>query len=143
MVLERIANPWSCIRLVGSTPALCVLPTCPSGKVSGLENRLSEMACGFESYRWRYLKEVFMGEEILNIREAVQKEVERAVSSNMAIKDSGNRREFETGAVRDMAEGKGDMVSLPNNAILRLSRHYEGGAKKYGRWNYTKGIPVS
>ena len=53
----------------------------------------------------------------------------------MAILDSGNRREFQTGAVRDMAEGKGDMVSLPNNAILRLSRHYEGGAKKYGRWN--------
>lgn len=59
------------------------------------------------------------------------------------IKDSGTRREFETGALRDMAEGKGDMVSLPNNAILRLSKHYENGAKKYGRWNYTKGIPVS
>lgn len=59
------------------------------------------------------------------------------------IKDSGNRRNFETGAVRDMAEGKGDMVSLPANAILRLSKHYENGAKKYGRWNYQKGIPVS
>ena len=61
----------------------------------------------------------------------------------MIIKDSGDRRKFNTGAVRDMAEGKGDMVSLPNEAILRLSRHYENGAKKYGRWNYTKGIPVS
>lgn len=59
------------------------------------------------------------------------------------IKDSGNRREFETGAKRDMQEGKGDMVSLPNMAILRLSKHYESGAKKYGRWNYTKGIPLS
>ena len=59
------------------------------------------------------------------------------------IKDSGNRREFETGAVRDMQEGKGDMASLPNNAILRLSKHYENGAVKYGRWNYTKGINVS
>ena len=59
------------------------------------------------------------------------------------IKDSGERREFESGAVRDMSEGKGDMVSLPPNAILRLSKHYEAGAKKYGRWNYTKGIPVS
>ena len=59
------------------------------------------------------------------------------------ILDSGNRREFETGAVRDMKEGKGDMVSLPNAAILRLSKHYEAGARKYGRWNYTKGIPVS
>lgn len=59
------------------------------------------------------------------------------------IKDSGERTAFETGAVRDMHEGKGDMVSLPNEAILRLSKHYENGAKKYGRWNYTKGIPVS
>ena len=30
------------------------MPTCPSGKGSGLENRLSEMACGFKSYRWRF-----------------------------------------------------------------------------------------
>ena len=59
------------------------------------------------------------------------------------IRDSGERTEFESGAVRDMHEGKGDMVSLPNSAILRLSKHYEIGAKKYGRWNYTKGIPVS
>ena len=59
------------------------------------------------------------------------------------IKDSGDRTEFSTGAVRDMHEGKGDMVSLPWEAILRLSRHYETGAKKYGRWNYQKGIPVS
>lgn len=59
------------------------------------------------------------------------------------IQDSGNRREFSSGAVRDIQEGKGDMVSLPNNAILRLSKHYENGAKKYGRWNYTKGIPIS
>ena len=59
------------------------------------------------------------------------------------IKDSGERRAFDTGAVRDMAEGKGDMVSLPNAAILRLSKHYEAGATKYGRWNYLKGLPVS
>ena len=60
-----------------------------------------------------------------------------------AILDSGERTEFATGALRDMHEGKGDMVSLPWEAILRLSRHYEDGAKKYGRWNYQKGIPVS
>ena len=59
------------------------------------------------------------------------------------IKDSGNRTEFETGAVRDMHAGKGDMVSLPASAILRLSQHYERGALKYGRFNYQKGIPVS
>ena len=61
----------------------------------------------------------------------------------MEIKDSGTRREFDTGAVRDMAEGKGDMASIPWESILRLSRHYENGSKKYNRWNYRKGIPVS
>ena len=59
------------------------------------------------------------------------------------IRDSGDRREFSTGAVRDMAEGKGDMISMPWEALLRLSKHYEAGAKKYNRWNYRKGIPVS
>ncbi|MEI6821035.1 MAG: dATP/dGTP diphosphohydrolase domain-containing protein [Bacteroidota bacterium] len=61
----------------------------------------------------------------------------------MEIKDSGTRREFGTGAVRDMAEGKGDFFSLPPSALLRVAKHYEGGAKKYGRNNYQKGIPIS
>ena len=36
------------------------MPTCPSGKGGGIENRLLEMACGFKSYRWR-LKSLFHG----------------------------------------------------------------------------------
>lgn len=59
------------------------------------------------------------------------------------LKDSGERREFSTGAVRDMAKGKGDMVSIPWESILRLSKHYEAGAEKYERFNFRKGIPVS
>lgn len=59
------------------------------------------------------------------------------------ILDSGERTTFETGAVRDCKEGVGDMVSIPWESILRLSRHYEAGAKKYERWNFRKGIPVS
>lgn len=58
------------------------------------------------------------------------------------IKDSGERTEFGTGAVRDMHTGKGEMWLLPFNALLRLSRHYEAGAAKYGPMNWTKGIPV-
>ena len=42
-----------------------------------------------------------------------------------------------------MHEGKGDMASIPWEAILRLSKHYENGAKKYTRWNYRKGINLS
>ena len=59
------------------------------------------------------------------------------------IKDSGTRREFATGAVRDMADGKGDFVAMPPDALLRLSVLYEQGAKKYSRWNYLRGIPAS
>lgn len=59
------------------------------------------------------------------------------------IKDSGERTTFTSGAQRDMHEGKGDMASVPWEAILRLSVHYENGAKKYERWNFRKGIPVS
>ncbi len=66
-----------------------------------------------------------------------------SIEAGPHILDSGDRTEFESGAVRDMHEGKGDMASIPWEAILRLSIHYENGAKKYDRWNFRKGIPVS
>lgn len=66
-----------------------------------------------------------------------------SIEAGPHILDSGDRTEFESGAVRDMREGKGDMASIPWEAILRLSIHYENGAKKYDRWNFRKGIPVS
>ena len=59
------------------------------------------------------------------------------------LKDSGNRREFETGAVRDMQEGKGRCDLLPACALIRLSKHYEAGAVKYEDRNWEKGIPIS
>ena len=43
------------------------------------------------------------------------------------IKDSGERTKFETGAVRDMNEGKGRFDLLPMCVLLRLARHYESG----------------
>ena len=60
----------------------------------------------------------------------------------MEIKDSGTRREFNTGAVRDMAEGKGRMDLLPWSAIIEVAKHCENGAKKYGEHNVDKGIPT-
>lgn len=100
------------------------------------------------------------------------------------IKDSGERREFDSGAVRDITEGKGRCDLLPllelanmmnddiierielfrtvgdetdlyeavkkfsikafgtvPNAMLELSKHFEEGAKKYGEYNWQKGIP--
>ena len=61
----------------------------------------------------------------------------------MEIKDSGTRREFETGAKRDMQEGKGRYDLLPWQAIDRLAKHCEQGASKYGERNCEKGIPLS
>ena len=115
----------------------------------------------------------------------------------MEIKDSGMRREFDTGAVRDIQEGKGRCDLLPLDVIARLemgagtedvmhfiseyqrtgdfsyliealqtgcytlsykesaihhthmvnmllevSKHFEEGAKKYGEYNWQKGIPT-
>ena len=61
----------------------------------------------------------------------------------MDLQDSGNRREYETGAVRDRADGKGRCDLLPACALIRLSKHYEAGAKKYAERNWEKGIPIS
>ena len=103
------------------------------------------------------------------------------------IKDSGTRREFGTGAVRDIQEGKGRCDLLPldvlaefhddkvlahiaefqrsnmtvslRNALctavfdkhmfndwsttfLEVAKHFEEGAKKYGEYNWQKGIPT-
>ena len=106
------------------------------------------------------------------------------------IKDSGERREFDTGAVRDIQEGKGRCDLLPLDVIARwlctheqgdlvilsistfiktkdevylkvaldkfrtavdwdqptllleVSKHFEEGAKKYGEYNWQKGIPT-
>ena len=57
------------------------------------------------------------------------------------IKDSGDRTQFNTGAVRDMHTGKGRMDLLPVTAIIELSKHCEAGALKYGERNVDKGIP--
>ena len=60
-----------------------------------------------------------------------------------AVKDSGAREEFPTGSVRDTQEGKGRFDLIDPHAMLRLARHYENGAKKYGDRNWEKGQPSS
>lgn len=63
-------------------------------------------------------------------------------TEHLLIKDSGHRREFETGAVRDMQEGKGRYDLIPWEAIHELALHCEAGAKKYGERNVDNGIPL-
>ena len=59
------------------------------------------------------------------------------------LKDSGQRRQFPTGAVRDFATGKGRFDLLPPRAMREVAIHYEQGAVKYGENNYLKGIKLS
>lgn len=82
----------------------------------------------------------------LNIAHASEEELNRAWALICGIiptpiKDSGDRTEFTTGAVRDMHAGKGRMDLLPVTAIIELSKHCENGAIKYGERNVDKGIP--
>lgn len=63
--------------------------------------------------------------------------------SEYQLEDSGQRQEFETGAVRDPAEGKGRYDLITPHGLRRLALHYEAGAKKYDDRNWEKGIPAS
>lgn len=113
-------------------------------------------------------------------------------STICCIKDSGTRREFETGAVRDIQEGKGRCDLMPLDVVsdiykemfdddtssvirniynfqetsnvtylmnaldkfegfdddtsstlfLETAKQFEEGAKKYGEYNWQKGIPT-
>jgi hypothetical protein len=46
-----------------------------------------------------------------------------------AIKDSGTRREFESGAVRDIQEGKGRCDLLPLDVVAEFLEHYSQHGK--------------
>ncbi len=62
--------------------------------------------------------------------------------SEFIVKDSGERQQFDTGAVRDIQHGKGRFDLLPPTAIYAISRIFEEGCKKYGERNFEKGIPL-
>ena len=69
-------------------------------------------------------------------------EVPDIVEALTRLPDSGQRTEFETGAVRDLSIGKGRMDLLPWLAIIEVAKHCEKGAIKYGERNVDKGIPI-
>lgn len=59
------------------------------------------------------------------------------------VKDSGEHREFPTGAKRDKKSGKGRFDLLPPATIHALAVHFQKGAEKYEGRNWEKGIAVS
>ena len=62
--------------------------------------------------------------------------------SGGVIKDSGTRRTFDTGSVRDAAGREGRYDLLPHLALFCLARHFEEGAIKYGDDNWRLGQPI-
>lgn len=63
--------------------------------------------------------------------------------SPAGLPDTGERREFGTGAVRDASIGKGHFHSIPPVALRKLAKRFEDGAAKYSKNNYMLGIPLS
>lgn len=59
------------------------------------------------------------------------------------LKDSGDRRSFSTGSVRDIRDGKGRYDLVSPEGLRRLALLYEAGAKKYGDRNWEKGQPLA
>ena len=65
------------------------------------------------------------------------------INKPYVIKDSGQRQTFDTGAVRDTQDDKGDLSLLPYYSILELSKHFQRGGRKYDKNNWRKGMPLS
>jgi hypothetical protein len=68
---------------------------------------------------------------------------DRFQSHGGTLPDTGDRTSFETGAVRDASLGKGCPHMIPPEAIRKIARRFEDGARKYERNNWMKGIPLS
>ena len=63
-------------------------------------------------------------------------------NGDFLLKDSGERKEFGTGAVRDASKGKGRFDLIPAHPLRRLAKLYEAGSIKYAERNWEKGIPT-
>ena len=60
----------------------------------------------------------------------------------MEIKDSGERQEFNTGAVRDITEDKPALELISPFFERRLGMWLEKGSRKYAKRNWEKGMPI-
>ena len=77
-----------------------------------------------------------------NCRKCWEREVEEVeTEADNGIKSNGEMTVFASGAVRDKKTGKGRCDLLPACVLLRLAKHYERGAERFGPYNWQKGIP--
>jgi hypothetical protein len=65
------------------------------------------------------------------------------MTDDKPLKDSGKRREFGTGAVRDVQDNKPRPELMNPMVDTALSVHFAKGAAKYEARNWEKGMPES
>lgn len=66
-----------------------------------------------------------------------------SIMTKHITKDSGNRRGFTTGAIRDVNTEKGRYELISPIMIERLAKLLQRGAVKYSSRNWEKGMPLS
>jgi len=64
------------------------------------------------------------------------------MSGDYELQDSGERKEYVTGAVRDKRKNKGRFELVTPIGLRRVAIVYEKGAVKYNPRNWEKGIPI-
>lgn len=60
-----------------------------------------------------------------------------------SVPSSGDRRSWDSGAVRDSASGKIRPDLIPTKALVRWGKRMGDGAEHYGARNWEQGIPSS
>lgn len=75
--------------------------------------------------------------------EEIADEAKNWATEYTPLPDTGERKESETGAKRDAAIGKGYPHCIPPEALFRLAKHYERGAKKVSLHNWLLGMNLS
>jgi hypothetical protein len=63
--------------------------------------------------------------------------------NDFAMKFSGVKDEYDTGATRDKAKGKGRYDLISTHMLRRLAVVYETGAVNHGDRNWENGLPHS
>jgi hypothetical protein len=64
-------------------------------------------------------------------------------TDRFTVKDSGERQQYESGAVRDTSVNKPRPDLISPFFMERMGEHLRKGAIKYAEWNWAKGIPSS
>ena len=72
-------------------------------------------------------------EDVLkNLGNTAQESAEHLAKVTGAIKDSGERQQFETGAVRDIQKGKGRCDLMPLRVVAKVFNHFRDHLKEDG-----------